>query len=60
MKAGVTGSEHTVHTERGHRAVSADTTVHEIADGIYRISTPVRFPSGAAFTFPRPRLVTCS
>jgi flavorubredoxin len=31
--------------------VSSDTTVHEIADHIYRISTPVRFPSGAAFTF---------
>ena len=31
--------------------MSAETTVHEVADGIYRISTPVRFPSGAGFTF---------
>ena len=27
------------------------TSVHEIADGIYRISTPVTFPDGAGFTF---------
>jgi flavorubredoxin len=29
----------------------AGTSVHEIADGIYRIATPVRFPSGSGFTF---------
>ena len=28
-----------------------DTSVHEIADGIYRIATPIRFPSGAEFSF---------
>jgi len=27
------------------------TNVHEIADGIYRINTPIRFPDGAAFSF---------
>jgi flavorubredoxin len=27
------------------------TSVDEIADGIYRITTPVRFPDGAGFTF---------
>lgn len=27
------------------------TNVHEIADGIYRISTPVSFPGGGAFSF---------
>jgi len=27
------------------------TSVHEIADAIYRISTPVTFPDGAGFTF---------
>jgi len=26
-------------------------SVHEIADGIYRLSTPVTFPDGAGFTF---------
>ena len=31
--------------------MSSETTVHEIAASIYRISTPMRFPSGAAFTF---------
>jgi flavorubredoxin len=29
----------------------SDTSVHEIAEGIYRIATPVRFPSGAEFSF---------
>jgi flavorubredoxin len=29
----------------------AGTRIDEIADGIHRISTPVRFPSGAGFTF---------
>jgi flavorubredoxin len=29
----------------------SDTTVHEIADSIYRIATPIRFPSGAEFSF---------
>jgi flavorubredoxin len=28
-----------------------DTTVHEIADGIYRIATPIRFPSGVELSF---------
>lgn len=27
------------------------TNIHEIADGIYRINTPIRFPDGAAFSF---------
>jgi flavorubredoxin len=31
--------------------VSEETTVHEVADSIYRISTPVHGPSGAGFTF---------
>ncbi len=26
-------------------------SVHEVADGIYRLSTPVTFPNGAGFTF---------
>jgi hypothetical protein len=29
----------------------SDTSVHEIADGIYRIATPIRFPSGEEFSF---------
>jgi flavorubredoxin len=29
----------------------SDTSVHEIADGIHRISTPMRFPGGVGFTF---------
>jgi flavorubredoxin len=28
-----------------------ETSVHEIADSVYRIATPVRFPSGAEFSF---------
>jgi flavorubredoxin len=32
--------------------MTSDTTVHEIADGIYRIATPVHFPDGAGgFSF---------
>src|SRR5262245_1472083 len=27
------------------------TNVHEIADGIYRISTPINFPDGNGFSF---------
>lgn len=27
------------------------TNIHEIAEGIYRINTPIRFPDGAAFSF---------
>ena len=30
---------------------ASSTAVDEIADGIYRISTPVRFPDGVGFTF---------
>jgi flavorubredoxin len=29
----------------------SDTSVHEIADNTYRISTPIRFPNGAEFSF---------
>jgi flavorubredoxin len=29
----------------------SDTTVHEIAEAVYRISTPVQFPGGVGFTF---------
>ena len=29
----------------------SDTSIHEIADDIYRIATPIRFPSGAEFSF---------
>jgi flavorubredoxin len=31
--------------------MASDTRVDEIAQGIYRIATPVRFPTGAGFTF---------
>ena len=27
------------------------TNVHEIADGIYRINTPIQLPDGAEFSF---------
>ena len=29
----------------------SDTSIHEIDDGLYRISTPIRFPNGPGFTF---------
>jgi flavorubredoxin len=29
----------------------SDTTIHEVADGIYRVATPVRFPNGTEFPF---------
>lgn len=29
----------------------SDTSVHEIAAGIYRIATPIRFPNGAEFSY---------
>ncbi|HEU4369537.1 MAG TPA: MBL fold metallo-hydrolase [Methylomirabilota bacterium] len=31
--------------------MQSGTTVHEIADSVYRIATPVRFPGGAEFSF---------
>jgi hypothetical protein len=29
----------------------SETTIHEVADGVYRVATPVRFPNGTDFSF---------